>query len=699
VLASEAIEVTHRLSTAVLRTALLVLALGSDAHAQVATLGKGFVLYGGGTITSNPNEVLSGRNSIKVSNSGAGQFTKFLASDHNFIHLARNETYTITLRYRVLEVASRGFSTGLAAFVSETGSREGRVVPGRSFGGAAGTSGTFTLTARLEAYDDYFADFQMEGNGAIVVDEIQIADAAGRVVASESAEGPTIVAGPLNLQLTDAMFLPYGELAAFLRTAEASDLDGDGYPEVVYTLADTRNHSTMPIPVLVVQGKGKMRIATSDVFPAGIPTVKNSAMTVFADLNGDDLRDIIFGEAGGDPVGTGRIVVALNQGGGKYRDVSNLIPEDQSDVRSTAIVVGDVLSDGHVEILLPDEEGGTNTALLRWNGNGFDEIRNWVPQSLWARGTLYEGSGHNWMNLADFDNDGFQDLLVSGRPDLPNHRLVFGSSAGFTAANVLTLPDGPWGHKPSPQHPSPTGAEVCPVAVADFNNDGLLDIFAAERKVEGPVKEPVFSDDSFQVFINQGMRRFIDVTAPDYINLGDRYYFTLTPIDVNNDGFLDIVGLYEKILNATFKATFGTTFFLNDGTGRFQPVDGSRLLGVTTTPSNGELWNLGSFLPTLITPDRIEGIVAESVGINCGNCTGLNVYKVVGNGSIGTGPNFADSARLGVPGFNELFYLNQHPEVAAAVQRGEYRSGLDHYQIEGRARGYAIHASNGRPRR
>jgi hypothetical protein len=72
------------------------------------------------------------------------------------------------------------------------------------------------------------------------------------------------------------------------------------------------------------------------------------------------------------------------------------------------------------------------------------------------------------------------------------------------------------------------------------------------------------------------------------------------------------------------------------------------------------------------------------------------VYRVVGNGSIGTGPNFIDPATRGVPGFNELFYLNQHPEVVEAVRRGDYRSGLDHYLGEGRAKGYAAHAPNAR---
>jgi hypothetical protein len=663
-----------------------------DANAQVSALGKGFLLDGAGSLTSSPNEVISGKTSIKGSYSGAGSFTQFLFTDFNFIHFARNQTYTITLSYRILAQGTRNFEFG---FFSNTGSREGRYVRSGSFGGSTGSTGTATLTARLEAYDDYAAGFKIEGTGAVAVDDIRITDGAGQLLVSENAEGPAIVPGPLNLQLTDATHL-HQNVAAFLRSAAAHDLDGDNYPEVVLTLSDIHNNSTTPLPIVVVQANGQMRNASTEFFPAGVPTTKHSPMTLFADLNTDGLQDIIFSEAGGDPFGAGRISVALAQGAGKYRDVSDLIPADQQDTRSYAIVVGDVMSDGQVRILLPDENDGANTALLRWNGNGFDQNRGWVPQSLWKSGPSLRS--HSWMNLADFDSDGKQDLLLGGKQHMPNVRIAFGAQGGFSSAGVVTLPDGPWGHTPTPVPGLARGAEVQTV-VADFNNDGRPDIFASERKVEWPPNlDFVFSDASFQVFINQGSRSFIEVTAPNHLNLGDRTYFSLLPVEINNDGFMDIVGLFQEILPTTLKGLWGTTFFLNDGTGRFQPVDGSEIVGVTTTPSNGKRWNLGSFVPTRITPDRIEGIVAETVGINCAACTGLNVYKVVGNGSIGTGPSFVDSAKLGVAGFNEFFYLNEHPDVAAAVQRGEYRSGLEHYLVEGQARSYARHAPNARVR-
>ena len=674
--------------------ALLVVVSVRDASAQVSALGKGFLFYAPGGLTSNPNEVISGRSSIKVSNSGTDLFMPFLRTDSNFIHFAHGQTYTITVSYRVIAQGSRGCNM---SFSSETGVREGRGFRTVSFGGATGTSGTATLTERLDSYDDFIVDFRIEGTGTFAVDDIRITDSAGQLVVSENAEGPTIVPGPLNLQLTDAIFLPFGTLAAFLKSAVATDLDGDGYPEGLLTLTDSHNGSRTPVPILVIQADGKMRVATTDFFPGGIPTVNHSPSTAIVDLNGDGLNDMVFAEAGGDPVGEGRMSIAMNLGGGKYRDVSDLTPADLQNTRSYAFVAGDVLSDGHVDILLPDAETGRNTALLRWSGDHFDAIRNWIPQSLWAS----EPNGlhhHTWLNLADLDNDGRQDLIVGGQPQTPNIRLAFGASGGFSAAGVVTLPDGPWGHIPGGRPIGIPGGIPDPVVVADFNNDGLADIFAAERKAVWDGQNSVFSDVSIQVFINQGSRRFIDVTAPNYDNLGDRYYFSLQPVDVNNDGFLDVIGLSQTIRPSTLRMMYGTTFFLNDGAGHFQVVDGSQVLGVTTTPSNGDRWSLGSFVPTVITPQRIEGIVAETVGLTCGNCTGLNLYKIVGNGSIGTGPNFADSARLGVAGFNEFFYLNQHPEVAAAIERGEYRSGLDHYLVEGYAKGYAMHAPNARGR-
>lgn len=666
--------------------------VASPASAQVAALGKGWLLDSAGSVTSASAEVIAGRSSVKASGTSSGTSLVFLQTDPAFVRFLPSQSYTMTWSYRIITASDAGFEYG---FTSSEGNAVGDFGPSNVLRGASGSSGTVTTTFTLRNRGDYRIVFALAGTGAIVVDDIRITGASGQlVVASENAEGPSLAPGPLNFQVTDAITL-FTPAQASERSAAVKDLDGDGYPETILTLTAPRP-STTPLEPIVIEASGRMRLATADFFPAGAPTVKHSPVTLFADINNDRLTDILFADAGSDapPFPGSRIGVALNVGGGKYRDVSSLIPASQQTTRSYAIAAGDIFGDGRVEIILPDQNHGTNTALLRWNGNGFDEIRNWIPQSIWSAGpSLLNFSSA--MSLADFDRDGRLDLLVTGQQNNPNFQIVFGGAGGFTAGTLLVLPDGPFGHTQGGPQPNGTltTAEVSPVAVADFNNDGLPDIFSGIRNIT------LFADGSFvvgdmtyAVRLNQGSRRFIDATPSPYVNLGRVQYQDFITVDMNNDGFLDVVGTYSTDPPPGTSPQWGTSLFLNDGTGAFQIVDGAQFIGATTTPPNGNRWGLGSFVPTVINPGRTEGIVYQTVG-GCGapgGCpaVGLNLYKVVANGALGTGPNFVDPATLGVPGFNEHFYLRRYPDAAAAVQSGRYASGLTHYLAVGKNNGY-----------
>jgi hypothetical protein len=63
-------------------------------------------------------------------------------------------------------------------------------------------------------------------------------------------------------------------------------------------------------------------------------------------------------------------------------------------------------------------------------------------------------------------------------------------------------------------------------------------------------------------------------------------------------------------------------------------------VSVTTTQPDGRAWNLGAFIPTKVTPDRLEGVVYEPVG-GCvaGSCStqGLNLYKASRTARLGEG--------------------------------------------------------------
>src|SRR5262249_28856468 len=151
---------------------------------------------------------------------------------------------------------------------------------------------------------------------------------------------------------------------------------------------------------------------------------------------------------------------------------------------------------------------------------------------------------------------------IGGNVSVPNLRILFGSPGGFsesTASSLVDLPGGPFGgSNPFPRPPVWSGAEVDPMVVADFSNDGLPGIFGTEHQrltyqpgVFTDTNDPEYAniranggsvpgDSAFQILINQGSRRFLDQTPLSSAQrFGRRYHFALIPIDINNDGFLD----------------------------------------------------------------------------------------------------------------------------------------------------------------
>ncbi|MFO1328883.1 MAG: hypothetical protein U1F56_16105 [Rubrivivax sp.] len=132
-------------------------------------------------------------------------------------------------------------------------------------------------------------------------------------------------------------------------------------------------------------------------------------------------------------------------------------------------------------------------------------------------------------------------------------------------------------------------------------------------------------------------------------------YNGLIPIDLNNDGFVDLfVGLYISEPYGDSRAlTWGTTS--NDGTGAFQVIDGFlQLMGVTTTPSNGTAMGPRRLRADARTRERTEGVVFEGVG-GCGAnlCEAVTGLKPA-TGSWPTepwepGPTSRTQARLARP--------------------------------------------------
>ena len=89
------------------------------------------------------------------------------------------------------------------------------------------------------------------------------------------------------------------------------------------------------------------------------------------------------------------------------------------------------------------------------------------------------------------------------------------------------------------------------VAVADFNNDGLQDLFFSGNMVDN------------QMYLNQGDWRFRDITQDARIAGTDRWSSGVAVVDINNDGWLD---LYVCATSYTPGKRRANQLYVNQGT-------------------------------------------------------------------------------------------------------------------------------------
>ena len=120
---------------------------------------------------------------------------------------------------------------------------------------------------------------------------------------------------------------------------------------------------------------------------------------------------------------------------------------------------------------------------------------------------------------ADYDNDGFPDLLVvnvSSRSDVLYHNNRNGTFSNVTAAAGIV-----------------ESANCYDEVWADLNNDGFLDIFCAGDSFT-PSSTPQ------RVWINQKNGTFVDLAAASGINSLNRHAHSVTVLDKDNDGDIDL---------------------------------------------------------------------------------------------------------------------------------------------------------------
>ena len=221
------------------------------------------------------------------------------------------------------------------------------------------------------------------------------------------------------------------------RFIASGDVNQDGWPELVVT---SFNESALYI---LQNHRGKFS-------PRLLSRFEATSFSAIADLNGDGRLDIIAGIRQQGKYGLGMF---FGKGDGTFPSQRFLHWDDFPPLLPGQIKAVDVTGDGILDLVF----SFWNERLMISRGLGRGEFS--APQLLAGTG---ESGGWRFFAVADLDLDGKLDLLV---PDNRSGALWYFHGAGdgtFTRGGTVTM-----------------GSDTVFPVVADFNGDGLPDIFVS----------------------------------------------------------------------------------------------------------------------------------------------------------------------------------------------------------------------------
>jgi len=334
----------------------------------------------------------------------------------------------------------------------------------------------------------------------------------------------------------------------------------------------------------------------------GLPNVTNGC-AVWGDYNNDGALDVlIIGNLNGTPIA--RI----------YRNDNGVFTDIQAGLTGViygSAAWGDFNNDGQLDLVISGQDStGTpiTTIYQNYNGTFFNcgaEIAGVeFSTDTWAENSngsldllitgwdgngpvtkLYYGYGYGIfmeqqtignpfigvMNgsvaIADFNNDGNADILISGFDGTKAQtKIYYGHQGLFTDGNVSLVP-----------------VSFSSVACADYNNDGRIDILITGNSNGVPVTKLYRNDDSVFTEVTTGLPNVdsSSVAWGDYNNDGQ-----LDILLSGNTGTNVVVQIYKNI-NGTFSSINASIANMSGGTVAWGDYDNDGDLDVLITGSFG----------------------------------------------------------------------------------------------------------------
>ncbi len=389
-----------------------------------------------------------------------------------------------------------------------------------------------------------------------------------------------LVAQPLN-SLSSGVEKPWATTGG----ACMMDATGEGSMDLILMQAG-------PQVIRVLHNAGAGKFQDWDAAAAGLSAPGHAVACAVGDFDGDGLNDIAV--ALDDAV-----LLFRNLGKGKFQDVtaeSGLAAHN----RPSGVTFVDYDHDGDLDLLLtgtPLKPGDAPNVLWRNNGNGtFTDVTDL---------TGFGGSGTTAAAvLTDFNNDRAVDLAISG--DGPSPLIYVNPREGkYPTQSVdadLKLP--------------PTVG----IAVLDYNKGAWMDIATTHAGAPGLTLWRNVADR------DQVARRFERVDLPLHDAVRG---WGLTPIDIDNDGWIDLAAVVETSTGPRLR------ILRNRGDGSFEDVshalglDQIRLAaprGLIATDVDGD-----GAPDLIVTQLNAPPILLRNVGANKNHSVRLDLTGLVDN--------------------------------------------------------------------
>ncbi len=307
-----------------------------------------------------------------------------------------------------------------------------------------------------------------------------------------------------------------------LRVA-VGDFNGDGFIDAIVTRLNGNQpfgvNYPEPIQILLGDGLGGFTDGSATLFPGGAPLTVGAGSFSVADFNGDGRDDIFFADFGADALpfpGYHNTLVLSSGLSGLIDGTATHLPA-QTDAVNLSSIVGDI--DGDLDIDIVVNHGFQAYVLINSGDGHFTADATRMPEHTAI------GTGEPWLSndIADMDNDGDLDLILSGWGGNDDSRIYWNDGDGFFLTRT-TLPAPPYANE-----------LVDALITIDLNGDGRLDVIQS-------VHDGSYDFSKFQIFIQQPDHSFLDQTlahmvSADSAGAGGAAH----KYDINGDGQEDLL--------------------------------------------------------------------------------------------------------------------------------------------------------------